>query len=445
MESPLDDGEVLMISSNTANAGGIAAFDGTVCGAVDGLRTQGLALRDGLFFRLLGYGQQPRPVVDLLVYDADGVLRYQRLDGVWGPHDVLPRDAHALVVATGDNTIYRVDESGRMSPWWRTAAQEDTWHLNCLAEVDGEVYVTAFGMFDARRDWDRDPSAATGVLLRMPDAEVVLSGLTQPHHPRWADGTWIVCNSGNGTLDAYDTAGRLVRRRELPRYPRGLAIGTRTIFVGSSTHRKIRTNRPRATVTMLDRADWSFVGAFDVVEWPEIYDLAIVPREILAGVANGFRTNAGRVQELDQLALFAAAGVQPRRLWAVGEPLPQASMRVALDASLPAAMRTREITRVPCRVSNRSDAMFITAPPNPIELCYRWYDAAGDPVGAGDWLHTPLGRALAPGETVATEFLVQAPAQPGRYTLGVTLLQENVAWFDDVDAANGLRAQVDVG
>jgi hypothetical protein len=252
-----------------------------------------------------------------------------------------------------------------------------------------------------------------------------------------------VCNSGRRTLDAYDAAGRLLRRRELPRYPRGLAFGSRSIFVGSSTHRLVQENVP-GTVTILDRDDWSVTGAFDV-EWPEIYDLVIVPREILAGVANGFRTNPTRVRERDQLALFDAAGVQPQRLWAVGEPIPRASLRATLDAAVPATMKPREIVGVPCRVSNDGDVLFVTAPPNPTYLCYRWYDMAGEQVGAGDWLHTPLGRALAPKETLSTTFLVQAPPQPGRYTLAATLLQVDVAWFDDVDASNGLRASVEVG
>lgn len=438
--SPLDAGDVLLISSASDN-GGIAAFDGTVCGKIDGLKTHGLAFRDGRLFRALAYTEQPRPMTDLLVYDAHGVFRYQRLDDVWGAHDVLPRDGYTLVVATGHNIVYRVDDAGA-TPWWHTGAREDTWHVNCLTEVDGTVYMTAFGIFDARRAWDTDRDARSGVLVRLPDAHVVLSGLTQPHHPRWIDGTWVVCNSGKGTLDAYDPAGRLLRRRALPRYPRGVAVGERAIFVGSSTHRTDRSNQP-ATVTILARDDWSTIGEFDL-EWAEIYDLVIVPRDIVAGVATGFRTNTHRVREQDQAALFDAAGVAPQRLWAVGEPIRRASLRATLRATVPTTMRPREIVEVPCTVANDADVIFVTAPPNPVYICYRWYDAAGEPVGAGEWLHTPLARALPPAERIAATFLVQAPEQPGRYTLAASLLQQNVAWFDDVDAANGQRTPVDV-
>jgi acetolactate synthase-1/2/3 large subunit len=271
----------------------------------------------------------------------------------------------------------------------------------------------------------------------------VLSGLTQPHHPRWVHGTWVLCNSGSASLDAYDEHGTLLRRALLPRYPRGLAIGTRAVFVGSSTNRSVPNPRPPAVVTVLDRADWSVIGTF-ALEWPEIYDLAIVPRELVAGVATGFRTNPSRVRQHDQFAMFAAAGVQPKRLWAVGEPLPHASLRATIDADVPPAMRAGEIITVPCRITNRGDALFVTAPPNPVHVCYRWYDGAGKPVGAGTWLHTPLGYALPPGEMAAGEFRVRAPEEPGRYTLAASLLQAGVAWFDDVDPSSGQRTGVDV-
>jgi hypothetical protein len=206
----------------------------------------------------------------------------------------------------------------------------------------------------------------------------------------------------------------------------------------------MRGNRLPGTVTILDPNDWHVLGAFTVA-WPEIYDLAIVPRAILAGVATGFRTNSARAREENQLAMFAAAGVQPQRLWAIGEPLPHGSLRATVRVTVPNAMKPREIRKLPCRVTNRGDALFVTAAPNPIHLCYRWYDEANEAVGAGDWLHTPLVKALAPNETIDTELVVQAPDRPGRYALAATLLQQNVAWFDDVDPANGQRTGVEVG
>jgi polysaccharide pyruvyl transferase WcaK-like protein len=125
-------------------------------------------------------------------------------------------------------------------------------------------------------------------------------------------------------------------------------------------------------------------------------------------------------------------------------PLPHASLRATLQLDVPQELRTGETIAVPCAVTNRGAATYASAPPNPVELCYRWFDGRGDAVGAGTWVHTPLPLPLAAGETTQTALRVAAPQHPGRYTLAVTLLQEGVAWFDDVDPGSGVRGTVTV-
>jgi hypothetical protein len=128
----------------------------------------------------------------------------------------------------------------------------------------------------------------------------------------------------------------------------------------------------------------------------------------------------------------------------LGEPLPPASLRASFHAELPATTVVDEVFILPCRVTNAGDAVFVSAPPNPIQLCYRWFDASGTPVGAGEWIHTPLPHALPPGETANAACRIAAPHVPGTYTLAVTLLQEGIAWFDDLSQASGVRGTVTV-
>jgi O-antigen ligase/polysaccharide polymerase Wzy-like membrane protein len=75
------------------------------------------------------------------------------------------------------------------------------------------------------------------------------------------------------------------------------------------------------------------------------------------------------------------------------------------------------------RMTWRADRLF--------HLSYHWYDAAGRKVEDGR--RTRLPRDIGPGEAVALEAEVQAPAAPGSYRLGWDMVQERVSWFSDRD------------
>jgi hypothetical protein len=57
-----------------------------------------------------------------------------------------------------------------------------------------------------------------------------------------------------------------------------------------------------------------------------------------------------------------------------------------------------------------------------------WLDASGR-VAANDDGRAPLLSDLAPGEARELELTVNAPKEPGDYTLEVDALQEGVSWF----------------
>jgi hypothetical protein len=127
------------------------------------------------------------------------------------------------------------------------------------------------------------------------------------------------------------------------------------------------------------------------------------------------------------------------------EALDPRSMRVALEAAPPGAIRAGSVVTIRCLVANDGDAALATAPPHPVYLCYRWYDARLGEVEVGRSLHTPLPAALEPGASVRVTMAIAAPHDPGRYRLRVSLLQSEVAWFDEVDARNGVETVVEVG
>jgi hypothetical protein len=87
---------------------------------------------------------------------------------------------------------------------------------------------------------------------------------------------------------------------------------------------------------------------------------------------------------------------------------------------------------VTCRIENLGPAFLVSAPPHPVHISYRW--VAGSAAEEGE--RTRLPQSIAP-STSATCFLgLRTPAEPGVYELRVTLVQEGVAWFDDLDPGN---------
>jgi uncharacterized protein (TIGR03032 family) len=179
-----------------------------------------------------------------------------------GKHDAcfLPRTSHV----TGNVQIHEMAWAGdelvfvntRFSclathttnhsfvPYWRprfisALAPEDRCHLNGLGLRDGQVrYVTALGETDDPAGWRRNKKSG-GILIDVPTGEVIASGLSMPHSPRWYGERLWVLDSGNGGISMADEAtGRLTSVTQLPGFTRGLDFCGRFAFVGLSQVRE---------------------------------------------------------------------------------------------------------------------------------------------------------------------------------------------------------------
>ena len=120
-------------------------------------------------------------------------------------------------------------------------------------------------------------------------------------------------------------------------------------------------------------------------------------------------------------------------------PIEPSAMRVRIATTIPASVPTARKFALEVELENLGSAAYETAGRYPVYFCYRWYDAAGSWTEVGHSLHTPLPGPLMPGESTTLRAVVATPKSAGRHVLAVTLLQQNVAWFDDVDPANGFR------
>jgi len=233
------------------------------------------------------------------------------------------------------------------------------------------------------------------------------------------------------------SSGAVTRRVELDGWTRGLAVNGELIYAGESANRATPVPGELASVAAIDRRTWSVVDRLPL-PCQEVFDVIQVPAALVRGVRQGFRTNRLRAAEQDQHALFRQVGVHPARLWAVGEPLPASACRVRLSATVPEQLPAGTVHELERVIANLGDAILISAPPNPVHISYRWIA----PEQAIEGLRSILPAALPPGAEQTCRFALCAPEEPGDYRLTITPVQEQVAWFDELDERNAWSSRV---
>jgi uncharacterized protein (TIGR03032 family) len=233
-------------------------------------------------------------VEPLNTHDACFLPRNRHVTGDIAVHELGFAGGELWVTATGFSCLATLDADHSFVPRWMppfisAVAPGDRCHLNGMAVVDDRVrYVTALGATDEPGGW-RARKADGGVLMDVPSSEVVASGLSMPHSPRWYDDRLWVLESGRGTLAEVDLAtGAAQTVVELPGFTRGLLFAGRTAFVGLSQIRESSTFGDLPLTQRLqerlcgvwmvdiDRGEVTgFLRFDDLVQ--EVFDLALVP------------------------------------------------------------------------------------------------------------------------------------------------------------------------
>jgi len=90
---------------------------------------------------------------------------------------------------------------------------------------------------------------------------------------------------------------------------------------------------------------------------------------------------------------------------------------------------------VPVLVKNTSNFVWSAKGENPTNFSYRWIDSTGNvAIFDGDGDRTELPLNLVPGDVAALTAVIRTPSIPGRYKLILTMVQENVVWFNGITA-----------
>ena len=229
-------------------------------------------------------------------------------------------DIHDMIVDQGQrivfvNTLFgclaTTSETHSFSPLWQPPflsklAAEDRCHLNGLAAVDGKPkYVTAVSQTDVADGW-RDRRRDGGVVMDLATNEVVCSGLSMPHSPRWHNGQLWLLDSGTGYFGYVDAQkGTFERMTFCPGYMRGLTFVNDFAVVGLSKPRGNKTFTGLALDENLTEKDAEArCGLYvidlrtgDAVHWlridgivTELYDVVALPG-VRRPMMLGFKTD----------------------------------------------------------------------------------------------------------------------------------------------------------
>ena len=119
---------------------------------------------------------------------------------------------------------------------------------------------------------------------------------------------------------------------------------------------------------------------------------------------------------------------QPYRMDALSDAA-CAQLRLSIE-TCPESVVCGRTAAVRVELENGSSEKIGSFPPFPVQLSYRWLTDDDNEVAGPEALRTALKPALRPHESASYVMTIAAPAEPGRYRLRVTLVQELVRWLD---------------
>ena len=255
-------------------------------------------------------------------YDKLYVPRIGYTTGDIDTHDIAVDDrGRVIFVSSLFNCIATLSDKHSCIPLWKPpfvskVINEDRAHLNGLAMVAGKPgYATACSRSDVVASW-REKRKDGGCALDLTNDEIIITGLSMPHSPRWyRDKLWLL-NSGTGEFGyvAIDK-GTFQPVAFCPGYIRGLAFSGNYAIVGLSLPRdnsftglelqeKLAQKdvSPRCGLMVIDLS----TGA--IVEWleftavvNELYDVQVLPR-VQRPMALGFQSDEiHRLLTLDKM------------------------------------------------------------------------------------------------------------------------------------------------
>ncbi|WP_083862885.1 TIGR03032 family protein [Calothrix sp. PCC 7507] len=236
-------------------------------------------------------------------------------------HDVVLDDAENLIFVNTDfSCLATISNDYSFVPLWQPPfisklAAEDRCHLNGLAMRDGKPrYVTACSSTDTAAGW-RNHRVKGGVVIDVQSNDIIATGLSMPHSPRWYNGKLWLLNSGTGEF-GYIESGKFVPLTFCPGFGRGLAFWGKYAVVGLSKLRSRPFSGLALETRLANEGKFPQCGLMiiditngEIVHWlqlsgvvEELFDVVVLPG-VRQPQALGFQS-----EEIERLVTFPGSG-----------------------------------------------------------------------------------------------------------------------------------------
>lgn len=269
--------DLLLISGYGDNGGGLYVYDGVRLFVVDFLMTTGLFYSNETLFRVAPIKRKNDAWCRVLTYRGSEPVSDRRFTSIAEPHDILIAGNKLLVVSAGANAIFEIQDDGQSTVHWAAPGEENSWHLNCLAVVDGNLWACAFGRFEKHREWEQHKKDGSGVLIDVKTGALIVGGLNCPHSPRVVGDRLFICDSATRRLLVLDLVGKsTIASPQFSGWTRGLAVAEDAIYVGESATREL-PDVQHAAINVLNPVTLENVARISL-PFREVYDLVLVPR-----------------------------------------------------------------------------------------------------------------------------------------------------------------------
>ncbi len=440
LEQFASDGLVLVLSSFGRGGGGIGTIGIDGVDVLDRISTKGIDFDGQMVVRVIdsvgGVRSGPK-WGELGFYDADGLVRLERINGVGDFHDVLIQGDSVLVVSSASDQVIRYRSDGlrpSIEVVYETGAGTDMIHLNCLSRGDRPTALTAFSR-DATRSWRVNQDSGrngVGVVIDLDSGEPIIEGFSQPHSPRrWRD-NWVLADAGSNCITIVSDDGPR-RSVDCGGFTRGLHISDDLALVGVAPDRKSMNIVPASSddaESSTDMPPFSRVVLIDLVEgaiideigvpFIEIYDLVVLPEQLVAGLRAGASASALRLMERAAIERLWPDRADPVSI----DPISEEDQIVKIEILHEGSIQAGSTKIIEVNVTNLGGETLASVGLNRVLVGW-WWGQSGDAGRGGCGLVAPIG----PGETVTISCPVDAPERPGIHRLRMGLTQEGVGPF----------------